>query len=81
MKILPITSPLLIVIILTTLATTSYSSTDNNHLAVFRPKVDEISLLTINNTNFQPGFAFSLGGVRDIKLSMDAFDLLLIIQK
>ncbi|PWA74554.1 hypothetical protein CTI12_AA250310 [Artemisia annua] len=97
------------ILIILTLATTSYSSTDNNHvfspctdttvqksdgftfgiafssrnasflnsnnstvqlspcdkrlslsslgaqLAVFRPKVDEISLLTINNTNFQPG--------------------------
>ena len=31
----------------------SLSST-NSQLAVFRPKVDEISLLTVNSTNFNP---------------------------
>ncbi|PWA98676.1 hypothetical protein CTI12_AA015480 [Artemisia annua] len=123
--------PILVILTLTTLATTSYSSTDNNHvfspctdttvqksdgftfgiafssrnasflnsnnstvqlspcdkrlslsslgaqLAVFRPKVDEISLLTINNTNFQPenvgGYMVAFAGRKYAARSVPAF--------
>ena len=37
----------------------SLASSSNSQLALFRPKVDEISLLTINTSNFFPVLSYS----------------------
>nr|XP_043609876.1 uncharacterized protein LOC122581689 [Erigeron canadensis] len=49
----------------------------NSQLSVFRPKVDEISLLTVNNTNFQPdsvgGYMVAFAGRKYAARSIPAF--------
>ncbi|CAK9152967.1 unnamed protein product [Ilex paraguariensis] len=52
-------------------------SSSNSQLAVFRPKVDEISLLTINTTNFSPdsygGYMVAFAGRKYAARSIPAF--------
>ncbi|KAF7805760.1 uncharacterized protein G2W53_037921 [Senna tora] len=55
----------------------SLSSSSNSQLALFRPKVDEISLLTINTSNFFPdsygGFMVAFAGRKYAARSQPAF--------
>ncbi|XP_076949943.1 uncharacterized protein LOC143622769 [Bidens hawaiensis] len=52
-------------------------TSSGSQLAVFRPKVDEISLLTVNNTNFQPdtvgGYMVAFAGRKYAARSIPAF--------
>ncbi|KAL4199990.1 hypothetical protein AMTRI_Chr03g147480 [Amborella trichopoda] len=46
-------------------------STNNAQLAIFRPKVDQISLLTINTTNFAPVLEFKKGTLQNLYWKRD----------
>lgn len=52
-------------------------SSSNFQIAIFRPKVDEISLLTINTSNFSPdnvgGYMVAFGGLKFAARSVPAF--------